>query len=212
MLSRFGWKANAPTLLHQTAAAYHEDIGVTSTYFPIETCRDLIDHPRCQDHEPDVSAETVDRATFYVRTLAVPARRRLGEAQTQAGERLFRAVGCNRCHLETLRTGTLPGVPAVSNQSIHPYTDLLLHDMGDELADGRPDGEATGREWRTPPLWGIGLTQVVNGHSNFLHDGRARSLLEAILWHGGEAAGAADRFRNLSETDRAALLAFLESL
>ena len=114
--------------------------------------------------------------------------------------------------MATLRTGQLRGVPEVSNQVIHPYTDLLLHDMGAGLADDRPDFLASGREWRTPPLWGVGLVQTVNGHTNFLHDGRARSLLEAVLWHGGEAQRARDRVRGFTADQRAALVAFLESL
>jgi CxxC motif-containing protein (DUF1111 family) len=109
-------------------------------------------------------------------------------------------------------TGDLPGVPAVSHQIIHPYTDLLVHDMGPRLADGRPDFQATSREFRTPPLWGVGLVQVVNGHTFFLHDGRARNLLEAILWHGGEGRFARERFKALSADERKALIAFLNSL
>ena len=149
--------------------------------------------------------------TFYTRTLAVPARRDVGADDTSDGEQLFASLGCSSCHLPELTTGP-SDVAALSHQVIRPYTDLLLHDMGPGLADGRPDGEATGQEWRTAPLWGIGLTDTVSGHSRFLHDGRARSLVEAILWHDGEAAAAADAFRSLSASDRAKLVAFLESL
>jgi CxxC motif-containing protein (DUF1111 family) len=141
----------------------------------------------------------------------VPARRNLDDPQTRKGEALFYA-GCDDCHAPTLRTGALPEVPEVSNQVIHPYTDLLLHDMGPALADQRPDFQASGSEWRTAPLWGIGLVETVNGHTNFLHDGRARSLLEAVLWHGGEAAAARDRVRGMSAQQRAALVAFVASL
>lgn len=211
-LGRFGWKANVPTLLHQSALAYSEDMGVTSAYFPIETCRGLLRHPRCDDHEPDLATSIIDLTTFYVRTLGVPARRALDDRTVRRGEARFRAIGCTSCHVESMRTADSSAERSLAGQTFRPYTDLLLHDMGDGLADHRPDGEASGREWRTAPLWGIGLTRVVNGHTHFLHDGRARSLLEAILWHGGEAEAATARFRALSAKDRAALIAFLESL
>jgi CxxC motif-containing protein (DUF1111 family) len=132
--------------------------------------------------------------------------------QETEGEKIFYEVGCAACHTPTVRTGTLADVPSVSYQLIHPYTDLLLHDMGPDLADDRPDFQATGREWRTPPLWGVGLVETVNGHANFLHDGRARGLMEAVLWHGGEAKKSRDAVLNLSSGARAALIKFLESL
>ncbi len=149
--------------------------------------------------------------TFYSSTLAVPARRDTDDPVVEEGETLFATVGCTACHRETLRTGDSE-IDGLASQVIHPYTDLLLHDMGAGLADGRPEFEASGSEWRTPPLWGIGLTEIVSGHTRFLHDGRARSLEEAILWHGGEAEGARSRFEALTAEQRAALLAFLESL
>ena len=121
-------------------------------------------------------------------------------------------AGCDSCHTPKLETGIHPTIPALSKQTIRPYTDLLLHDMGDGLADGRPDFQATGNEWRTPPLWGIGLIETVNGHTYYLHDGRARNLMEAILWHGGEAEAAKNRILNLNKEEREALLRFLESL
>jgi CxxC motif-containing protein (DUF1111 family) len=136
----------------------------------------------------------------------------LVEPAARRGEQLFRSIGCARCHVPELRTGMLSGVPEVSDQVIRPYTDLLVHDMGEGLADGRPDFEASGREWRTAPLWGIGLTLTVSGHTSFLHDGRARSLMEAVLWHGGEAGSTTERLRRLPAADRTALIAFLESL
>jgi CxxC motif-containing protein (DUF1111 family) len=209
-LGRFGWKANAPTLTQQTAGAYNGDMGVTSSIFPAESCEGQV--AGCERHAPEVADATVSDVAFYTQTLGVPARRNLDDAKTSEGEQLFHAVGCADCHTATLRTGTLRGVPEVSNQMIHPYTDLLLHDMGPGLADDRPDFKASGREWRTPPLWGIGLVQTVNGHSNFLHDGRAQSLLEAVLWHGGEAARAREKVRRFSAREREALVAFLESL
>ena len=212
VVGRFGWKANTPSLLQQTAGAYNGDMGVTSSIFPSESCEGQVPNPECQLHSPEVDDATVDAVAFYTQTLAVPARRNLDDPTATKGEFLFYVAGCAGCHTPTLRTGTLPGVPEVSNQVIHPYTDLLVHDLGDGLADNRPDFQASGREWRTPPLWGIGLVQTVNGHTNFLHDGRARNLLEAVLWHGGEAAGARERVRRFSASERAALVTFLESL
>lgn len=210
VLGRFGWKANTPTLVQQAAGAYNGDMGVTSSLFPAESCEGQ--DPRCGLHAPEVPDETVAAVAFYTQTLGVPARRNLDDAKTVAGEQIFHAAGCGGCHVATLRTGAHTGVTEVSDQVIHPYTDLLVHDMGPGLADDRPDFQASGREWRTPPLWGIGLVETVNGHTNFLHDGRARSLMEAVLWHGGEAQPARDRVRGLSGDERAALMAFLESL
>jgi CxxC motif-containing protein (DUF1111 family) len=211
-LGRFGWKANTPNLLQQTAGAYNGDMGVTSDLFPDESCAGR-SGPSCNTaHAAEVSADIVGNVAFYTQTLAVPARRNLNDPTTQRGEFLFYASGCDGCHTPTLRTGRLQGVPEVSGQVIHPYTDLLVHDMGPGLADGRPDFQASGSEWRTPPLWGIGLVETVNGHSRFLHDGRAGSLMEAVLWHGGEATRARDRVKGLRQQDRDALIAFLKSL
>ncbi len=210
VLGRFGWKANAPNLVQQTAGAYNGDMGITSPLFSAESCEG--EYEGCGPHPPEVGEQTVQDVAFYTRTLGVPARRNLDDPQTRQGEGLFYAAGCDDCHAPTLRTGVLPGIPEVSNQVIHPYTDLLLHDMGPALADQRPDFLASGSEWRTPPLWGIGLVETVNEHTNFVHDGRARSLLEAVLWHGGEAAAARDRVRGMSAKQRAALVAFLASL
>lgn len=210
-LGRFGWKANQPTLLQQVASAYHDDMGVTTSLFPFEnsTGQSQLKENRTA---PEVSDEILDVVTFYVQTLSVPARRNVDDPQVKHGEQLFAQAQCASCHIPTLRTGVLPGVPSVSNQTIHPYTDLLLHDMGPGLADNRPDFRASGSEWRTPPLWGIGLVRTVNGHTNFLHDGRARNLMEAILWHGGEAEKSREVTLQMSETERDALIAFLESL
>ena len=210
-LGRFGWKANQPTLIQQVAAAYHDDMGLTTSLFMTENSAgqsQLTEHKSV----PEVSDEILDVVTFYVQTLAVPARRNVDNPQVKQGEQLFAKAQCASCHIPTLRTGVLAGVPSVSNQTIHPYTDLLLHDMGPELADNRPDFHANGREWRTPPLWGIGLVRTVNGHTNFLHDGRARNLMEAILWHGGEAEASRQIVEQMSKTERDALIAFLESL
>ena len=210
-LGRFGWKANQPTLLQQVASAYHDDMGLTTSLFLIENSAG---QPQLTENStiPEVSDEILDIVTFYVQTLAVPARRNVDDPQVMHGEELFAQAQCANCHIPTLRTGVLPGVPSVSNQTIHPYTDLLLHDMGPGLADNRPDFHASGTEWRTPPLWGIGLVRTVNGHTNFLHDGRARNLMEAILWHGGEAEKSRQATLEMSKTERDALITFLESL
>ena len=210
-LGRFGWKANQPTLLQQVAAAYHDDMGLTTSLFMTENSAG---QPQLTTHSatPEVSDEILDVVTFYVQTLAVPARRNVDDPQVKHGEQLFAEAQCASCHVPTLRTGVLAGVPSVSNQTIHPYTDMLLHDMGPGLADNRPDFRASGTEWRTPPLWGISLVKRVNGHTNFLHDGRARDLMEAILWHGGEAESSRQIVEQMSKVERYALIAFLESL
>ena len=210
-LGRFGWKANQPTLLQQVAAAYNDDMGITTSLFFVENSAG---QSQLTEHSvtPEVSDEILEVVTFYVQTLAVPARRDIDDPQVKQGEQLFAEAQCANCHVPTLRTSVLAGVPSVSNQTIHPYTDLLLHDMGPDLADNRPDFHASGREWRTPPLWGIGLVRRVNGHTNFLHDGRARDLMEAILWHGGEAEASRQTVKQMSKAERDALIAFLESL
>lgn len=210
-IGRFGWKANTPTLLQQLAAAYVNDMGITSPYFPIENCADGTQCDTTGD-DPEIDQLTLDMVEIYLQTLAVPSRRNYNDADVKRGKILFKQAGCNSCHTTTFTTGTHKSVPELSNQKIHPYTDLLLHDMGDELADGRPDFMADGNEWRTPPLWGIGLVTVVNGHTNFLHDGRARNLEEAILWHFGEGEKSREKFMNLSKNDRSALIKFLNSL
>ena len=210
-LGRFGWKANQPNLLQQVASAYHDDMGLTTSLFMTENSAG---QPQLTKHSaaPEVSDEILDVVTFYVQTLAVPARRNVDDPQVKQGEQLFAKAQCASCHVPTLRTGVLTGVPSVSNQTIHPYTDMLLHDMGPGLADNRPDFRANGTEWRTPPLWGIGLVNTVNGHTNFLHDGRARDLMEAVLWHGGEAERSRQLVEQMSKVERDALIAFLQSL
>lgn len=210
-LGRFGWKASQPTLLQQAAAAYNGDMGVTTPLFPGENCAG---QPQCDDltDDPEVDFATLKSTAFYTQSLAVPAPRNLNDPVVQRGKKLFMQIKCGACHVPSFTTGMHPEFGFLSGQTIFPYTDLLLHDMGDGLADNRPDFRANGREWRTPPLWGIGLTQTVSGHTNFLHDGRARNLMEAILWHGGEAEQARQQVQQLSADDRAALLAFLQSL
>jgi CxxC motif-containing protein (DUF1111 family) len=160
---------------------------------------------------PELSDEKLDRVVFYSRTLGVPARRDIDQTSTRRGAQLFAQIGCTSCHVDTLHTGD-SDISVVSDQVIHPYTDLLLHDMGPDLADGRPDFGASGSEWRTAPLWGIGLVETVNGHTRFLHDGRARTLEEAVLWHGGEAAASQRKYVALDANELEELLAFLRSL
>ncbi|HEX6239753.1 MAG TPA: di-heme oxidoredictase family protein [Polyangiales bacterium] len=213
-VGRFGWKANQAGLEQQNSGAFHGDMGLTSPLFPGEDCPPV--QSACAaaptGGSPEIDQRKIDFVTMYTRLLAVPARRDVGAREVLRGKQRFHAVGCASCHVATVQTGELAGVPEVSQQTIHPYTDLLLHDMGEELADGRPDFLADEREWRTPPLWGIGLVERVDGHTRFMHDGRARDLTEAILWHGGEGAAAKQAFEALSAQGRSDLLAFLRSL
>ncbi|MBC7541174.1 MAG: c-type cytochrome [Candidatus Sericytochromatia bacterium] len=210
-LGRFGWKANIPTLTQQVAAAYHNDMGITSPRFPTEsvTGQSQVTGPV---GPPEIDADRLKATVHYLRTLAVPDRRAIASGQIRRGALLFNQANCVACHMPTQRTGAFPDAPEVGRETIHPYTDLLLHDMGAGLADGRPDFLATGSEWRTAPLWGLGLRAAVQGQLSLLHDGRAHSVTEAILWHGGEAAAAKDTFRTMPRQDRSALAAFLNSL
>ncbi len=210
-LGRFGWKAANPSILQQSAGAYNEDIGITSFIFPNESSHGQDQYDGFDD-EYEVSDSILHAVEFYIRTLAVPARRKADDAVVLSGKKIFMDAACGSCHVPRLRTKTDVSFPEISNQVIYPYTDMLVHDMGPDLADNRPDNDADGQEWRTAPLWGIGLTKVVNGHQNFLHDGRARTLMEAIMWHGGEAAQSKEFVRNLSKAERDALIKFLESL
>ncbi len=220
MLGRFGWKAGNPTIREQTAAAFAGDIGISNPLHAAGSgeCTDLqadclaAIHGDGDDRVYEIDAEGLNLVTFYSQNLGVPARRGYKNPQVLRGKEVFHTIGCASCHVPAHVTHRLPTQPEQSFQLIWPYTDMLLHDMGEGLADHRPEARATGREWRTPPLWGIGLTQTVSGHTQFLHDGRARSLLEAILWHGGEAQAARDAVVDLSTEDRAALIRFLESL
>lgn len=211
---RFGWKANEPSVRQQTAIALREDIGITSVHFPEELCAE--NQTTCKEFpsggNPELTQDILDRLALYTETIAVPARRNWDQYDVLKGKKAFIEIGCSSCHVPQHRTGTHPDHPELSNQTIFPYTDLLLHDMGPGLADGRPDFKATGTEWRTPPLWGIGLIETVSGHTFFLHDGRARNLEEAILWHGGEAEQAKTHFKELPKEDRENLIKFLNSL
>lgn len=211
---RFGWKAEQPNVRQQVAAAFFGDIGITTPVFPemiltepLKSLRELPDGGR-----PEVGDEILDFVTFYSKTLAVPAQRSHDNPAVVAGRELFLVANCHACHVETFTTGEDAAFPELSGQEIHPYTDLLLHDLGEGLADGRPVHSADGREWRTPPLWGIGLAAMVNQNSNFLHDGRARTLEEAILWHGGEAEASRNAYERMSPEERRRLITFLDSL
>ncbi len=195
---RFGHKANVAHLIDQVAGAFVNDMGLTNKVFPED------------DDTRDVNDDQLDQVTFMVSTIAVPAAAPRS-SDALRGKTLFTQFQCASCHIPTLETGDHP-IPQLANQTIHPYTDMLLHDVGDLLTDARPDHLAIGTEWRTPPLWGIGLTHTVQQGTTFLHDGRARTLEEAILWHGGEAEAAQQAFRNAKKTDRDALIRFLESL
>jgi CxxC motif-containing protein (DUF1111 family) len=227
VLGRFGWKAGQPHLRQQTAAAFLGDIGATTYLFPEENCPavqlaclDLPSASKCggqggctgNNYRPEVTPSRLTNITLYLQALAVPARRNPHDPAVKLGEELFDRAGCAGCHVPRLKTGTPAALPAAADLEFRPYTDLLLHDMGEELADGRPEFLADGREWRTPPLWGIGLLPAVSGHSDLLHDGRARGVAEAILWHGGEAQGSRDAFTRMSKPEREAMVKFVESL
>ena len=209
-IGRFGWKANKASVKEQVAAAFINDIGITSSIFPNEN-HWFPKKISGRKKEIDLSERQLESTTFYAQTLAVPARRNVKNRSVRKGRKLFKKAKCTACHVETLKTG-IHSIKALSKQTIHPYTDLLLHDMGDLLSDGREDFEATGHEWRTPPLWGIGLIKTVNKHTRYLHDGRAFSLEEAILWHGGEGEKSKQMFLKFSKKERKNMIDFLKSL
>jgi CxxC motif-containing protein (DUF1111 family) len=221
MLGRFGWKAGMATIRSQSAAAFAGDIGIST---PLNN----LPHGDCTENQPECLTmptgeqarlgvseapdPVLDLVTFYAQTLGVPERRDVGDAAVLRGKAAFYGAGCASCHTPKFVTSRDAENPAHRFQLIWPYSDFLLHDMGQGLADHRPEGQADGYEWRTPPLWGIGLTKTVSGHTFFLHDGRARDLVEAILWHGGEAQAARDAFAQMSQATRDDVVAFLESL
>lgn len=221
MLGRFGWKASMPTVQEQASAAFSADLGLSTPLFPWHwgDCSVAQDSCRAAPHGGDAEREGLEvdsRAmalvVLYTRNLGVPERATPADPEVLRGKQVFYDAGCVGCHVPKQVTSRLSGNPAQSFQLIWPYTDLLLHDMGAGLADGRPDGRATEQEWRTAPLWGLGLVAQVGGQQGYLHDGRARDLLEAVLWHGGEAQGARDQVVQMPALDRAALIRFLESL
>lgn len=210
-LGRFGWKAGAASVLAQSAGAYSGDMGITSSIHPVPTSYGQSNGEITFD-SMEVSDEDLEAVRFYCMTLAVPAGRNYEDRQVIQGNKLFKKLHCDACHIPTYTTGVVDAIPAISGQKIYPYTDLLLHDMGEELADNRSEYMANGKEWKTRPLWGIGLTSITSGHTSLLHDGRARNITEAIVWHGGEAKEARNAFIQLSTNDREALLAFLNAL
>ncbi|WP_445777278.1 di-heme oxidoredictase family protein [Shewanella sp.] len=229
-LGRFGWKANTPSVRVQSLGALRGDIGITNPLFPDEsvagtslhdsylTRTGFIDTGEDANGEPEASAAFSDSVVFYAETLAVPARRNVDDSDVREGARLFEQLDCSGCHTPSFVTktsgdiGGLPMSDSLKGQTIYPFSDMLLHDMGEGLADGRPDFLADGNEWRTRPLWGIGLTQTVNPQAGFLHDGRAATLEEGILWHGGEAQQSTDDFMALSQDERNQVIVFLRSL
>jgi len=214
-LGRYGWKANQPSLKQQSAAAAIGDMGVASNLYPEQNCPPIQDicGRELPGNVPEIIDHELDALEFWLRGLAVPARRDVGDPQVRRGEQVFSQAQCAACHVPEMQTArTFPPLPQLANQIFHAYSDLLLHDMGEELADGRPDFKAGPRDWRTPPLWGLGLSATVNGSTAMLHDGRARNVTEAVLWHGGEAAASREAFRNMSKADRQALIRFLDSI
>ena len=218
VIGRFGWKAGQPNLNQQNVHAFSGDMGLTTSLkrtddcTPAQTACLQAPNGNGPDNEPEVSDNILRLVLFYSRNLAVPARRDVGAPQVLAGKNLFYQAGCPACHVPSFTTGADAAEPELANQMIRPYSDLLLHDMGPGLADQRSEFQAGGQDWRTPPLWGLGLTQTVSGHTQLLHDGRARNALEAVLWHGGEALPAQQYVLTFNAEQRAALLAFLNSL
>jgi CxxC motif-containing protein (DUF1111 family) len=236
VIGRFGWKANTGSVAHQSGGAFSGDMGITSPVFWREACttaqkdclaaphgggkrngaQGLVASSKATAEQPEIDEDTFAQVVFYTATLAPPARRQPKDPQVLRGQALFAQAQCNTCHRPSYTTGEsmFPrlSTPRLSGQRIWPYTDLLLHDMGPDLADGRPDFLASGNQWKTPPLWGIGLFKDVNGHQRLLHDGRANGVLEAVLWHGGEAKQAKQQVVQFSAADRAALVKFVESL
>ena len=208
-LGRFGWKAGNPSVHQQSSDAFAGDMGLSTPMFdkPSGDCTKA--QARClgapsgeQNSNPEVTGVMIDLVVFYSQNVAVPRRRNPENPEVLRGKKIFQTLGCAACHKPSYKTGKVPGQPHLSNQKIWPYTDLLLHDMGEGLADNRPEGLASGREWKTPPLWGVGLTQTVSGHSFLLHDGRARGVEEAILWHDGEAAAARSAYSAWAKPER----------
>jgi len=219
VLGRFGWKSAKPDIVEQTVGAFSGDMGLSTSVLPAPAGDCSASQAMCRGGphgalagKAEVPDNLLRLVVFYSRNLAVPARRNLDQPAVKRGRTIFREIGCAACHVPSFKTGASEISPHLAGQHIWPYTDLLLHDMGDGLADNRPEGHATGREWRTPPLWGVGLTEVVSGHTFLLHDGRARNVKEAILWHDGEARKSRETFTRLDRKDRERLIAFVNSL
>lgn len=208
-LGRFGWKAGKTSLKHQVSEALLFDLGVTNPLMPTEACEKS---GNCNTGNGEVDAEMVKRITAYTQLIAVPAVRNRENPAFARGEKIFTSIGCSNCHVPKQVTADAHPVAELRNQVIYPYSDLLVHDMGEGLADSKGEGQAGASEWRTPPLWGLGLMKTVNGQMTLLHDGRAQSYEEAILWHGGEAAAMSGAFRAISKADRDDLIFFLNSI
>ena len=212
---RFGWKANVPSIRMQIALAFHGDIGATTSLFIEDNCTPVQDLclASTPNNRPEVVDVNWDETEFWTHGLAVPARRNVDDPDFKRGEALFDQAKCSVCHVPTMKTAEeFKQLPQLANQTFHAYTDLLIHDMGEGLSDGRPDYDAGPTEWRTPPLWGLGLSKIVTGSTSMLHDGRAANATEAILWHGGEAEPSREAFRKMAKVDRDALLKFLNSI
>ena len=215
-LGRFGWKAGKASLIEQNAAAFNGDIGITSPLHPKEECTSVQTDCLKNMTDEDISMERLQLVTTYTQLLAVPKRRNVEKLEVKNGKVHFVKANCVSCHTPSYVTNNDGDIDVLKNQTIYPYSDFLLHDMGDALADDSEDykneDEATTREWRTPPLWGLGLVPTVNGHSRYLHDGRARNLEEAILWHGGEAEQSKNAYLKLSKKEREEIIEFLKDL
>ncbi len=216
-IGKFGWKANQPTLDQQIAGAFNGDMGLTTSIFPNENCPNGIDCSQLfNGNNPGETVEVPDtqfsRISLYMAAISVPVRRNFKDEDVLKGKQHFNDLGCVSCHVNNFTTGTNAVLPQIRNIDIKPFSDFLLHDMGDDLADNRGDFLANGNEWRTQPLWGLGLIDLVNGHTFLLHDGRARNIEEAILWHGGEATQSKEGFKKLSDSERNELLQYLNSL
>jgi CxxC motif-containing protein (DUF1111 family) len=213
-IGKFGWKANQPTLRQQVADAFNGDMGLSTSIFSEQNCPDS--QTLCNESqiggEPEVTNSQLNDVIFYQSALAVPKRRNFMDQNVLEGKVLFREADCIKCHATNFTTGDSSENNYVEGVLIHPFSDFLLHDMGQDLADYRSDYLANGSEWRTQPLWGIGLISTVNNHTNFLHDGRARNIEEAILWHGGEADKSKIKFMNLNAIDRNKLIEYVNSL
>ncbi len=212
---RFGWKANVASIRVQIASAFLGDIGATTSIFIEDNCTTVQDLclAATPNNRPEVIDVNWDETEFWTQGLAVPARRNVNDPDFKRGEVLFEQAKCSVCHVPTMKTATeFKNLPQLANQTFHAYTDLLIHDMGEGLSDGRPDYDAAPTEWRTPPLWGLGLSKTVTGSTSMLHDGRAADATEAILWHGGEAETSREAFRKMARADREALLKFLNSI
>ncbi len=213
-LGRFGWKANVPGLKQQIAAAAIGDMGVNSNLYAEQNCPPVqtLCAKQLPGNFPEIIDREIDAVELWLQGLAVPARRDVDDAQVRRGAELFARAQCAVCHVPAMKTGAFAKLPQLSGQVFHAYTDLLLHDLGEGLADGRPDFGAGPRDWRTPALWGLGLSQIVGGGIALLHDGRARNVTEAILWHGGEATDAREAFRRMTGGEREYLIRFVESI